>query len=612
MKKQVWFIAALTALALVFAACGSASDDPPEKTKESGSAEGLFISTTEGGSPVSGGGKSVTTTSANQNIYVYFDAPGRSFDKIVFDFTLAPGSNFTVTAIYGKSAGDQATWGKQTWDTDYYESGPLDILTTAFTADWSGTGDNGINKATMFGFCVSIATSGTAFTVTDVTFVGLEEAADKTELIELLGLIEEYVIPLADQYTPATWAVFAEKYNEAIAIKDKSGASVQEIADIIEALYEAYYDLEPLNPPDKTDLNALIADAEDIEQGKYTQDSWNNFTRALDNAKDVSARGNALQGEVDSAIDWLEDAIDGLEEIQESDLPPSFWTFDNAPAASTTATLIVSDYVSFANDVITVLPNPNASGEFRVHLFFDPPVNVSTVQGVLFATDGVEASFNITYKSASDETHNNWGSDSGSWGLWGGIQEESWDAYVGATDKTVAFIELYSGDAFEDQNSVEISGFNFQVGPVYDPDAEFDPVDFDFTLTNVELISGGSATTATGWYLADGEGGSAASGNKATLNFTEAGDKQDVFLYFTASGSAYDSIRLTFTTTSGTSITVNENRLVYTGEAWGKGYGGITSPATIDLSEYSCWYSEDQNPVLDATKITGVVLSISS
>ena len=177
MKKLTWIMALLITMALVVTGCPGGGD-PDDKNGDGDdiSAENLKLSATEGGTGVSG--NTITTTEANQNIYIYFDPPGKEFDKIAFDFTLNPGGNLTVTALYGMHNDAACTWGKATWDTDWYESGPLTIDTTAFTADWSNTGASGIDKATILGFCVNIAAEAT-FTLSGVTFTGAKSGGNE-------------------------------------------------------------------------------------------------------------------------------------------------------------------------------------------------------------------------------------------------------------------------------------------------------------------------------------------------------------------------------------------------------------------------------------------------
>lgn len=66
---------------------------------------------------------------------------------------------------------------------------------------------------------------------------------------------------------------------------------------------------------DKNELQNLYDDNKDRIQSKYTEDSWNNFKTALDNAKAALDDDNAEQEEVYNAKIALKDAIDSLVEL---------------------------------------------------------------------------------------------------------------------------------------------------------------------------------------------------------------------------------------------------------------------------------------------------------
>ena len=70
---------------------------------------------------------------------------------------------------------------------------------------------------------------------------------------------------------------------------------------------------------DKTALNALIAECEQIEQGNYTAKSWQEFQKALDRARTVSASPYASQTRVDEAYEDLLQAKAGLKEKVEGE-----------------------------------------------------------------------------------------------------------------------------------------------------------------------------------------------------------------------------------------------------------------------------------------------------
>ena len=63
---------------------------------------------------------------------------------------------------------------------------------------------------------------------------------------------------------------------------------------------------------DKNALEALIEEAEKYEEGNYTTDSWAALQDAIDAAKEVAADDNAMQKEVDEALNNLKDAIANL------------------------------------------------------------------------------------------------------------------------------------------------------------------------------------------------------------------------------------------------------------------------------------------------------------
>ena len=68
-----------------------------------------------------------------------------------------------------------------------------------------------------------------------------------------------------------------------------------------------------------TELNALIAECELIEQGNYTAKTWQKFQKALSAARTVSANIYASQAQVDAAREALALAKEGLKEKVEGE-----------------------------------------------------------------------------------------------------------------------------------------------------------------------------------------------------------------------------------------------------------------------------------------------------
>mgnify|MGYP003293602907 CR=1 FL=1 len=72
---------------------------------------------------------------------------------------------------------------------------------------------------------------------------------------------------------------------------------------------------------DKTELDALIAECELIEEGNYTAKTWQKFQKALTKAQTVSANPYASQAQVDEAREALAEAKAGLKEKVEGEGP---------------------------------------------------------------------------------------------------------------------------------------------------------------------------------------------------------------------------------------------------------------------------------------------------
>ena len=81
-----------------------------------------------------------------------------------------------------------------------------------------------------------------------------------------------------------------------------------------EVVYPIGYGLtyDAVDIADKTALKALIEEMDKVENQNYTDDSWNLFKQALNDAKNVVANKKASQEEVDSALVDLNNAYNNL------------------------------------------------------------------------------------------------------------------------------------------------------------------------------------------------------------------------------------------------------------------------------------------------------------
>ena len=68
---------------------------------------------------------------------------------------------------------------------------------------------------------------------------------------------------------------------------------------------------------DKSELNAVYDQYKDLENNDYTEDSWNEFQGALENAKNVLDNETADQDAVNEAKAKLEAAVAGLTKQEE-------------------------------------------------------------------------------------------------------------------------------------------------------------------------------------------------------------------------------------------------------------------------------------------------------
>lgn len=70
---------------------------------------------------------------------------------------------------------------------------------------------------------------------------------------------------------------------------------------------------------DKSLLNSAIEQAKTKIESEYTQESWDKFEVALENAENVAGNINATQDEVDNALDELTESIKELAKVQHSE-----------------------------------------------------------------------------------------------------------------------------------------------------------------------------------------------------------------------------------------------------------------------------------------------------
>ena len=135
---------------------------------------------------------------------------------------------------------------------------------------------------------------------------------DKTELGQLINQAQQ-MVDNQDKYVTEHWGLLVDALAAAQDVMDDPNAMEEDITPVAEALLEAI--LAQRFKADKSILEDLIAQAEQVDVSKYTDESAAVFQEALDHAKDVMADETLSeedQAVVDQAVKELSDAMAAL------------------------------------------------------------------------------------------------------------------------------------------------------------------------------------------------------------------------------------------------------------------------------------------------------------
>ena len=133
--------------------------------------------------------------------------------------------------------------------------------------------------------------------------VALQIAVDTANTLKAQGVLDNVV--------PAVIAEFENALVEATDVLANPSASQVAVDSAFYRLANAIHMLDFVKG-DKSALEALINEAEKYEEGNYTTDSWTAFKEALDAARDVMSDENALESDVNEALNNLTEAIGNL------------------------------------------------------------------------------------------------------------------------------------------------------------------------------------------------------------------------------------------------------------------------------------------------------------
>lgn len=113
-------------------------------------------------------------------------------------------------------------------------------------------------------------------------------------------------------YTAESWKEFQEKLETALALKENPEATEEEKKDAAEKLEKAIEKLIPT--ADKEMLKKAVEEAKKKQKEDYTEESWKTFEEALNKAEDIYGNPNAIQQDVDVALEMLQKAMEALKE----------------------------------------------------------------------------------------------------------------------------------------------------------------------------------------------------------------------------------------------------------------------------------------------------------
>ncbi len=136
---------------------------------------------------------------------------------------------------------------------------------------------------------------------------GLTVKADKTQL---KALIDEASNKNKVEYTSASWKALETALKNAQSVYDTEDATQKSVQNAYNSLKAAVDGLTA--KADKTQLKALIDEANGKNKAEYTSASWKALETALKNAQSVYDTEDATQKSVQDAYNSLKAAIDGL------------------------------------------------------------------------------------------------------------------------------------------------------------------------------------------------------------------------------------------------------------------------------------------------------------
>ena len=192
-----------------------------------------------------------------------------------------------------------------------------------------------------------------------------EEPVDKQDLEAKLSEASAEA-EKTDIYTAESLATLNEAIEVAQAVFDDPTAEQDQVNAQITALEDAMKGLVSQIDVEKESLARLIAQAEEAlnQTDIYTEESLKTLQEALDTAKEVYDKGSALLDDVKEQKAALKAALDGLEEIDETDRSELRTAIEAARAEAAKVDVYTAESLEALNEAIeaaqAVLDDPTA------------------------------------------------------------------------------------------------------------------------------------------------------------------------------------------------------------------------------------------------------------
>ena len=135
---------------------------------------------------------------------------------------------------------------------------------------------------------------------------------NKAELEETVTKAEAISEETLNKAVKKARDAFVKALEDAKAVVENKDASQEEVNEAAKKLEEAIKGLDVVKG-DTTALDAKLAEIKELDEKKYTADSWAALMAAVEEAKGLDAE-NATQVEVDEVVAKLTKAVDALEE----------------------------------------------------------------------------------------------------------------------------------------------------------------------------------------------------------------------------------------------------------------------------------------------------------